>query len=68
MRVTLDLPDELYVVSMTLVAPRLPDGSVHTFVHSFTAKDNKTVRVIRGEKDGIRHYHAEEDDDGGVCR
>ena len=58
MRVALEIPDEAYVVSLTLVAPRLPDGSVHTFVHCFSAKEGKTIRVV--PKEGEIGYRAEE--------
>ena len=63
MKVTFDIPEEFYVMAMTLVAPRLPDGSVHTFTHCFTLRDGITMRVEKEEQDGKQFYRAYEGED-----
>jgi hypothetical protein len=51
MKVTFDIPEEFYVMAMTLVAPRLTDGSTHTFTHCFALQDGKTVQVKKEKQD-----------------
>ena len=62
MKVTLDIPEEFVVASLTLVAPRMPDGGVHTFTHCFQAKNEKAVRVsLEDTRDGTPWYVAREE-------
>lgn len=56
MEVTFIIPDELLVMAMTLVAPRLPDGSVHTFTHAFTLEDKMVLQIKREDQDGKPFY------------
>lgn len=63
MKVTFDIPEELCVMAMTLIAPRLPDGSTHAFTHCLTLQDGKTVQVKKEKQDGKPIYMAYEGED-----
>lgn len=61
MRITLEIPDELFVMSMTLVAPRLPDGGVYALTHCCTLQDGENITVKREEQNGVPFYRAFEE-------